>query len=99
MLQDRLELVRRDREIKKPVPARAAVLVDLLKPLGEIFESGFVTEIAFVIKKRLPEVLPNFIAHHLARELPDGVFHFLPKIVVAFLAPGETDHSQSRRQL
>src|SRR2546430_13129054 len=33
MFEDRFELIRRDREIKEPVAARPAFLVDLIKPL------------------------------------------------------------------
>ena len=33
MLQDRLELVGRDGEVEKPVPARASLFVDLFQPL------------------------------------------------------------------
>src|SRR5437764_2832443 len=50
MFQDRLELVGRDREIKEPVAARAAVLVDLVKTLRQTFEAGFIAEIALMIE-------------------------------------------------
>src|SRR2546430_2156612 len=99
MLQDRLEFVGGDREIKKPIAAGGAVLVDLIKTLRQTFEAGFVAEIALMIKNCLAERLPDFIAHNLAREFPDGLFHFAPKFVVALFAAGKTDHSNSGWQL
>src|ERR1700736_4665389 len=50
MFQDRFELIWSDREIKKPIAARAAFLVDLFQALGQTFEAGLVAEIALMIK-------------------------------------------------
>ncbi len=98
MFQDRFELFRADREIKQPVAARAAFLVDLVQPFGQTFETGLVGEIALMIKNRLREVLPDFIAHRLTRELFDRFFHFLAKIVIGLRATRETDDCDGRRQ-
>src|SRR5207249_9898761 len=42
MLEDRRELVGRDREVKEPVAARAAFLVDLVQAFRHSFEAGFI---------------------------------------------------------
>ena len=46
IFQDRLELVRRDREIKKPVAAGAALLVDLVEALRQTLVAGVIVEFA-----------------------------------------------------
>src|ERR1700732_5121852 len=99
MFEDRFELIRSDREIKKPVAARAAFLVDLVQTLGQTLEAGLVAEIALMIKNGLGEVFPDFIAHRLTREFFDRLFHFLAKVVISLRAPGKTDHTDSGRQL
>jgi len=50
MFQDRLELIGRDREIKEPVAARSAFLVDLIQLLRQTFVAGFIAEIALMIE-------------------------------------------------
>ena len=99
MFQDRLELVGRDRKIKEPVTACAAFLVDLVQAFRQILETGFVAEVALMIKNRLAEVFPDFVAHALARKFPYRLFHFAPEVGVTFFTTGESDHGDSRRQL
>src|SRR5438876_9731344 len=99
MFQDRLELVGRDRKIKEPVAACAAFLVDLVQAFCQALETGFVAEVALMIKNRLAEVFPDFVAHSLARKFPYRLFHFAPEVGVTFFATGESDHGDSRRQL
>ena len=99
MLQDGFELVGPDRKIKEPVAACAAFLVDLVQAFCQALETGFVAEVALMIKNRLAEVFPDFVAHVLARKFPGRFLHFAAKVVVTFFATGETDHSDSRRQL
>src|SRR2546430_502292 len=92
MFQDRLELVRRDREIKKPVTACAPFLVDLIEALRQTFEARLIAKIALMIENRLAEFFPNLVSPGLARKFSNRLFHFLPKFVIAFFASGETDH-------
>ena len=99
IFQDRLELVRRDREIKKPIAARAAFPVDLLQPLDQALVTGVVVEFALMIEKGLGEAVPDFVAHRLARKFPGRLFLFLSKLLVRFRPARETDHGQGRRQL
>ena len=98
IFQDRFELIWSDGKIEKAVAARSAFLVDLIQALGQTFVSGLVLEFALMIKNRLRERVPDFVAHALARELSCRLFHFLSELVVAFLATGETDHRNSGRE-
>src|SRR5262249_29652080 len=98
MFQDRLELLRRDCEIKKPVAARAALLIDLIETFGQRFETGLIAEITLMIKNRLAEGFPDFVAHGLAGKFADGLFHFAPKVLIALFASGETDNGDGWRQ-
>src|SRR5207237_6700028 len=66
ILQDRLELVRRRGEIKKPVAARSVFLVDLFKTLGQRLIAGFIFEFALMIKNRFGERIPDFVAYRLS---------------------------------
>ena len=50
VFQDRLELIGRDCEIKKPVAARSAFLVDLIEALRQTFEAGFIAKVALMIE-------------------------------------------------
>src|SRR5438045_1578844 len=99
MFEDRFELLRPNRKIEKAITARAALLVNFLKPLGQGFESGFVCEIALMIESRLGEVVPDLVSNGLSREISDRLLHFFAKLVVGFWAAGETDHGYSGRQL
>src|SRR5947207_8887407 len=97
MFQDRFELVRSDREIEKAIAARAPFVVDLVQAFGETFETGFVAEIALMIKDRLAEHFPDLVANGLAREFSDRLFHFFPEVVITLGTTGETDHVDSGR--
>ena len=99
MLQNRFELIGCDRQIKKPIATRATFLVDLVEAFGQSFIAGLILKFALKIKKRLGKRLPDFIAHSLARKFSDGLFHFPPEVVIAFLAAGEADDGHGGRQL
>src|ERR1700682_2948284 len=98
MFQDRFELIGRDREIEKAVPARAAFLVDLVETLGQFLVSGFVGKSALRIENRLRESLPNLVTHRLPRKFARRFLKFFPELVIGFLASSETDHGDGGRQ-
>ncbi len=50
MLEDRLELVGPDREIKETIAARTTFLVDLVQALRQTFVAGFIAKIALMIE-------------------------------------------------
>src|SRR4029077_2180165 len=91
MFEDRLELVRPDGEIKEPIAARPPFLIDLFEPGGEGFESRFVAKIALMVKNRLRESFPDFVADRLAGEFPRCFLELASEFVVVFLASGKTD--------
>ena len=99
VFHDRLELIGRGGEIKKPIAARAAFLVDLVEALGQFLVAPLVAEFALVIEKRLGEAVPDFVAHRLPGKLAGRFFLFLAEFVVRFRAAREADHRQGRRQL
>src|SRR5262249_30645144 len=98
MFQDRLELLGRAGEVKKPIPARAAFLVDRVQTFGQFFETGFVAEIALMIKNRLTEIFPDFVPYRLAREFFDRLFHFFSEVVIALWTTRETNYGDRGRQ-
>ena len=84
MFHDRLELIGRDREIEKPVAARAAFGVDLVQAFGQTFVAGFIAEVALMIVNRLRESIPDFVANRLARKFSRRFLKFFAKVVVGF---------------
>ena len=98
IFQDRFELIRRDREIKQSVPARAPLLVDFLKSFRQRLVTIGVVELALVIKERLREPVPNFIAHLLPRELLRRFLLLLPKLVIRLRPSGKSNDGDLRRQ-
>ena len=99
MFQNRFELIRSSREIKKPVAAGAAFLVDLVETFRQRFVTGLVFELALVIEDRLGKGFPDFIAHSLARKFPSRFFEFSPKFVVTFLPSRKPDDCDGGRQI
>ena len=51
-----------------------------------------------MIKDRLRERFPNFVAHHLARKFSRRFLHFLAKLLIRFRPARETDDRNRRRQ-
>src|SRR5205814_3022849 len=74
MLENRLELIGRRRKIKKAVAAGAVVFIDFIKTFSQRFVTGFVFELALMVKDRLRKVFPDFIAHALSRKITRGFF-------------------------
>src|SRR5438067_1391656 len=99
MFQDRLELLRRGREVEQAITAGAALLVDFVEPFGERAITALVLELALMIKKRNRESFPDFLAHLLARKIFRGFLELVTKLLIRFWPAGEADHSCARRQL
>ena len=74
VFQDRLELVRRDREIKKPIPAGPAFLINLLQAFRQALVASRIVEFALMIEDGMGEAVPEFVAHRLARKFPGRLF-------------------------
>ena len=91
VFQDRLELLRRGREIEQPITARAAFLVGLLESFRERLVAFLVVELALMIKKRLGKRLPNFVPHRLTRKLFRCLGEIVAKLIIFFGPASETD--------
>src|SRR5437667_4132268 len=99
MFENRFELVRRNGEIKKPVAARAALLVNLVQLGGESFVARLVAKIAFMIKNRLRERFPDFVTNALPGEFSCRFLHRAPELVITFFASRDADNCDRGRQL
>ena len=98
ILHDGLELVRRDREIKKPITAGPALPINFLEALRQALVAGRIVELTLMIENGLGEAVPDFVAHRLARKFPGGFFLLLAEFLVRFRATRKTDHRQRWRQ-
>src|SRR2546429_7552530 len=92
MLENRLELIGRRRKIKKAVAAGAVVFINFIKTFSQRFVTGFVFELALMVKDRLRKVFPDFIAHGLSRKIARGFFEIAPEFVVSFWPASEADN-------
>src|SRR5438105_13877705 len=92
MLENRLELIGRSRKIKKAIAAGAVVFIDFIETFSQRFVTGFVFELALMVKDRLRKVFPDVIAHGLSRKIARGFFEFAPEFVVIFWSAGEADN-------
>ena len=90
VLENRFELVRTGRQVKKAVAARAVALVDLLETFGQLLVTSFIAKLTPVIKNRLRKRVPDFVAHRLTRKLARGFFEVAPEFVVTFVASSES---------
>jgi hypothetical protein len=97
--QNGLELVGSRCEIKKPVAARTAFLVDFVETFGQLFVTGLVCEVALMIEDRLRKRFPHFIAHWLPRKFARAFFELAPELVVTFLSSREPDDGNGGRQI
>ena len=78
MRENWFELVRAGCEIEKSVAPGPVVLVDFVEAFGQRFVARFIAELALVIKDRLREVFPDFIAHSLSRKFARSFFEIAP---------------------
>src|SRR5215475_2582741 len=99
MLENRLKLIGRSSKIKEAVAAGAVVLIDFIEAFGQRVVTGFVSELALVIKDRLRKVLPDFIADALPGKLARGLFEIVPEFIVCFWPASETDNHHGWRQV
>ena len=99
VLENRFELVRSSREIKKAIAACAIVFVDFIEAFGQALVTRLVVELALVIKNRLSKRLPNFVAHDLTGKLMRGFFKVAPEFLVTFLSASESDNCHRGRQV
>ena len=98
VFQNHLELVGRDGEVKKPVPARAAGRVQLLKMAGEGDIALGVVEFTPVVGDGVREILPQLVIDLLAGEFANGLAEFLPENLARFVSAGETHHTDRLRK-
>ena len=77
-------MLRRCREIKKPVAARAAFLVDLIQTFRETFVAGLIVEFALMIEERLRKSFPDIFAHFLREYCLRRFLQLLSEFVVVF---------------
>ena len=99
VFQDRFELIRRGREIKKTIAACPPLLVDLVQTLRQTFVAGLVFKFALVIKNGLRESFPDFVAHRLPGEFSCRVLELASKFVIAFFATRKANDRDRGRQL
>ena len=99
VLENRFELVWSGRKIEKAIATRAVVFVDFIEAFGQPLVTRFIAELALVIKDRLRERLPDFIAHSLAGKFTRGFFEIAAEFLVTFLAARETENRYSGRQV
>ena len=98
ILQDRFELLRRDGEIKKPIPARAAFSIDLIEAFRQTLVACRIVEFALMIENGLGEAVPDFVAHCLSRILPRSPLPVPCGIPRPFLGGGRNRPLSRRRQ-
>ena len=99
VLQDALELARRDGEIKEAVAAGAALGVELGEALGQPLVAVGVAEFAAVVEEALGEAGPDFVVNPGAGEFADGLFQLGAEAGVGLFAPGETDDGKRGGQV
>src|SRR5437870_10671909 len=63
VLENRFELIRSGRKIKKAIAAGAMVFVDFIQAFGQSFVTRFVFKLTPMIKNRLRKCLPDFVAN------------------------------------
>ena len=62
-------MVRTGRQVKETVVSRPMALVELLETFGQLLVTCFITKLAPVIKNRLRNRVPDFVALRLTRKL------------------------------
>jgi len=75
------------------------VFIDFIETFSQRFVTGFVFELALMVKDRLRKVFPDFIAHGLSRKIARGFFEFAPEFVVIFWSAGEADNLDGWREI
>src|SRR5207237_2970872 len=70
-----------------------------IETFSQRFVTGFVFELALMVKDRLRKVFPDFIAHGLSRKIARGFFEFAPEFVVIFWSAREADNLDGWREI
>ena len=95
---DRRHRLRRDGEVVDAVPARAALLVDLVQEPGEVVLTALVGEVERDVARRLGQPVPDVLVEVVAAELADGVLHLVAELVVRPVRAGGADDRELLRQ-